>query len=66
MGGNEWQREAMGFVTFGLGITSGTAEGKLKGKRKGNLKGKLKEKLGGNGSLCTSDNFEAGNTNPNS
>ena len=34
--------------------------GQLKGKLKGNLKGKLKEKLGGNGSLCTSDNFEAG------
>ena len=50
----------MGFVTFGLGITSGTAEGKLKGKLNGNLRGTLKEKLGANGSLCTSDNFEAG------
>ena len=56
----------MDFVTFGLGITSGTAKGKLKGKLKEKLKGKLKERLGGNGTLCTSDIFEAGNAFANS
>ena len=39
LGANGWQREAMGLVTFELGITTGTAKGKLKGKLKGKVKG---------------------------
>ena len=58
LGGKGWQREAIGLVTFGLGITIGTAQRKLKGKLTGTV--------GGNGTLCTSDNFESGNQYPNS
>ena len=43
LGANVWQREAVGLVTFGLGITTGTAKGKLRGKLKGKLMGQLRE-----------------------
>ena len=47
----------------------GKLRGKLReteGKAKGKLRGKLRASCGVPVSLCTSDNFEAGNPKPNS